>query len=214
MIHEGQSLTVVDVGAGRTCHFDPGPKGKHVSRIVGIDISREEMAHNPLLDDRVVADVCEAIPLDDDSVDLIVGRSVIEHLPDNRAFLQNAFRVLRPGGRLIVCFSNRYAPFALINQLLPSRVAAGLLHSLVSNSAGYLGFPAHYDRCYPRAYEQALTAVGFDVEEHYHSYFGSYPFRFFVPIWMLSISVDFARYHLAPRNACSHNFYLLKKQKA
>ncbi len=40
------------------------------------------------------------------SCDLVVMRHVLEHLPDPRAALQEAARVLRPGGRCILTFPN------------------------------------------------------------------------------------------------------------
>lgn len=49
-----------------------------------------------------VADA-ERLPYDDDTFDLVVGHAVIHHVPDvERAFAEMR-RVLRPGGRVVIC---------------------------------------------------------------------------------------------------------------
>lgn len=49
------------------------------------------------------ADLCTTIPLPDAGIDLAVMCIVFYALPDQRAALREIFRVLRPGGRLILC---------------------------------------------------------------------------------------------------------------
>lgn len=41
----------------------------------------------------------EALPFADGSVDLVVGTGLLEHVEDDRAFLAETVRVLKPGGR-------------------------------------------------------------------------------------------------------------------
>ncbi|QKT07817.1 class I SAM-dependent methyltransferase [Gordonia sp. X0973] len=47
------------------------------------------------------------LPLDDESVDVVVNFQVIEHLWDQPAFVAECHRVLRPGGRLLMSTPNR-----------------------------------------------------------------------------------------------------------
>jgi ubiquinone/menaquinone biosynthesis C-methylase UbiE len=48
------------------------------------------------------ADV-EALPYADDSFDLVIGHAVIHHVPDVEQAFREMLRVLRPGGRLVIC---------------------------------------------------------------------------------------------------------------
>ncbi len=44
----------------------------------------------------------EALPYDDDSFDLVIGHAFIHHLPVPGAAIREMFRVLRPGGTLVI----------------------------------------------------------------------------------------------------------------
>ncbi|HYU57616.1 MAG TPA: class I SAM-dependent methyltransferase [Actinomycetota bacterium] len=44
----------------------------------------------------------EGLPYPDGSFDLVVGHAFLHHLPEPRVFLAEAFRVLRPGGAILV----------------------------------------------------------------------------------------------------------------
>jgi len=49
-----------------------------------------------------VADA-EALPYPDDSFDLVIGHAVLHHIPDVEQALREMVRVLRPGGRFVIC---------------------------------------------------------------------------------------------------------------
>lgn len=95
---------VLDVGcgsawvAGELC-----PKGKAV---ISFDISFENpsKARKQYPFDNHFALVGDAfnIPLADNSTDTIIASEIIEHVPEPRAFLAELYRVLAPGGKIIV----------------------------------------------------------------------------------------------------------------
>jgi ubiquinone/menaquinone biosynthesis C-methylase UbiE len=49
-----------------------------------------------------VADV-EALPFADDTFDLVIGHAVLHHIPDVELAFREMVRVLRPGGRFVIC---------------------------------------------------------------------------------------------------------------
>jgi ubiquinone/menaquinone biosynthesis C-methylase UbiE len=58
-----------------------------------------------------VADA-ELLPYSDESFDIVLGHAVLHHLPDVELCVKEMLRVLRPGGRLVVCGEpTRYGDF-------------------------------------------------------------------------------------------------------
>jgi SAM-dependent methyltransferase len=100
--------TVLDMGAG--AGFDAvqaammvGPTG----RVIGVDMTPamiDKAQHNAAalgLDNVEFREgYLEALPVDDESVDLIISNGVLNLCPDKPAVLAEAYRVLKPGGRL------------------------------------------------------------------------------------------------------------------
>ncbi|MGH2830827.1 MAG: class I SAM-dependent methyltransferase [Actinomycetota bacterium] len=62
----------------------------------------------------VKASDAESLPYDDDSFDLVVGHAVLHHLPDVPAALRECYRVLRPGGRLVIAGEPTRLGFQLV----------------------------------------------------------------------------------------------------
>ena len=203
--------TVLDVGAGRQWHFTPSLKGRNMT-LIGFDIDHAEMAENALLDQKICGDACKSLGVPDQSVDLIMGRAVIEHLHDTASFLKTANRALRDDGRLIVTFASRHAPFAILNRMLPQRVSNWLLSQLVPGSSGVLGFQAFYDRASLRDFKQSLTDAGFEIEEEYASYFSTSYYGFFFPLFVVGLGLDYLRYTLANPRLASYFMFIARKQ--
>ena len=142
---------VLDVGGGKECPFlafvDP-PCG-HL--IMALDLSDEELR-------QTVSSITRSLPTRRRSGFHFATlrpisscpRAVVEHIRDNAAFFRNCARVLRPSGIVAHAFSGRFAPFALMNQLLPNRLTRRVIDYLHPewHEEGNYGFLAFYDRCY------------------------------------------------------------------
>jgi ubiquinone/menaquinone biosynthesis C-methylase UbiE len=106
-----ECLLDVGTGAGHTAlAFAP-----HVSQCIGLDLT-EEMVQiaTQLADKRGIRNVAfqtgdaEALPFPDTSFDLVTCRLAAHHFPNPAQALQEAARVLKPGGRLLLL--DHYAP--------------------------------------------------------------------------------------------------------
>lgn len=88
------------------------PVGLPRQRLVGLGLNAEEMAENPDLDDFVVHDVNADphLPFADAMFDAAVITVSIQYLTRPIAVFQEVYRVLQPGGRFVVIFSNRMFP--------------------------------------------------------------------------------------------------------
>lgn len=202
---------VLDVGAGKQWPFSPTLKGRNMT-LIGFDIDIAEMAENALLDQKLCGDACKSLGVADESVDLVMGRAVIEHLHDTESFLRSANRALREDGRLIVTFASKHAPFAVLNRILPPRVSQWLLAHLLPGSSGVLGFETHYDRASFGEFKQSLTSAGFEVEEEYASYFSSGYYRFFVPLFVASLAFEYLLYAFGNPRLASYFMFIARKK--
>jgi ubiquinone/menaquinone biosynthesis C-methylase UbiE len=182
---------IVDVGGGARCAFASECSGSH---IIAVDISASELEKNRDVSDRMVADVTREIPVPDNSSDIVSSRFVLEHLRGVDRFAREAYRVLKPGGVFITLFPNKYAPFSLINRLLPVSVARRVAYALKEQAAEFGIFPAYYEHCSPGAFRRVLESQGFTSVDVRVAYSQSSYFSFFLPLgltfllyeWMIS----------------------------
>jgi len=196
---------VIDIGCGRECPFLPFVHEPSTHLILGIDRSSYELHLNRDLSTKIVADAAvDAFPLRDASVDLVVSRSVVEHLSDNDVFLANCARVLRPGGVVVHTFACKFAPFAVINQLMPNAVARRLLAWFQPQWSEECGFPAHYNNCYFSAMRRLLDRHGFQNAQFSFRFYQGIYFNFFLPLYLPMLFYDLIIWRLGIRNlACA-----------
>jgi SAM-dependent methyltransferase len=99
-----ESAEVLDAGCG--VGYGAAYLAETARRVVGVDLSAEALEHARREYARPNVDYLEgdllALPLPDASFDVVCAFETIEHLDDQREFLHEAARVLRPEGTLLV----------------------------------------------------------------------------------------------------------------
>jgi ubiquinone/menaquinone biosynthesis C-methylase UbiE len=185
---------VVDVGSGKECLFARHRPRDRTVRIIGVDASDEELIDNDDVDEKRVADITESLPFDRAAVDLLASRSVLEHLSSTERFIAESARVVKPGGYSIHLCASRFAPFAVLNRFLPSRISQRLLDTFHPECRGRLGFRTYYDRTYASGLREMLERNGFDLVDLKVSYYQSGYYNFFVPLYVLSALYELVLY--------------------
>jgi len=163
--------TLLDAGCGRTAPVLVKYRGQ-CARLIGIDlvdfpeqIEGVELYNNDL----------GKIQLADNSVDLIMSRSVFEHIQDPVAVYREMFRVLKPGGRLVFLTANLWDYASLIARLVPNQWHPWIV-SKTEGRAEEDVFPIQYKTNTRGAVYRLARQSGFEVESF--KYLGQYPCYF------------------------------------
>lgn len=88
---------VIDLGCGTSPYRDDILK--HATYYIGVDWINS--FHN-LRHVSIFANISSYLPIKENSIDTIVSFQVLEHLQNPIFFLAECFRILRPGGRLLI----------------------------------------------------------------------------------------------------------------
>jgi SAM-dependent methyltransferase len=177
-------MIVYDIGGGSSPFVTEEVKRRLNLEVVGLDVDSRELARAPtgLYDRTIHSDVCE-YPGHAEA-DLVICRSVLEHVRDTRTAVAAIARILRPGGIALVFTPSENAAFARLNRLLPERVKRYVLFSVFPDKRETHGFPAFYDHCTPRDFDRHAAYAGLNIESR-RCYFSSSYFSFCLPAYVL-----------------------------
>ncbi|MBS1188675.1 MAG: Methyltransferase type 11 [Rhodocyclaceae bacterium] len=159
---------LLDAGCGRTVPVLRKYLGR-ADRLIGVELV--EFTDVPSGIETYNADLAH-LPLPDASVDLIMSRSVFEHLTDPEAVYREFARVLRPGGAVVFLTANMWDYGTLAARFIPNRFHAAIV-GWAEGRAPEDTFPTAY-RTNTRSDVRRLAAgARLDVESF--EYLSQYP---------------------------------------
>jgi len=169
--HVAAGHRVLDAGCGRYLEFSRElPEG---AEVFGIDLEPSLDTRNQNSPFGIRADL-EHIPFASNQFDLVISRSVIEHLHDPATVFKEFHRILKPGGKVIFSTPNKYDYVSIIASLTPYSWHRRLASETLQVSEDDV-FPTLYRANTRSALRKHLGSAGFeermlDAINHYPVY--------------------------------------------
>jgi len=114
---------ILDVGCGLGMYVR---KMLQFSRdVYGVDIDPDKVARASKDLANIQVAPAEKLPFPDDYFDVILSHEVIEHVTDDAQAIREAYRCVRPGGRIVVFAPNRFYPFETHGVYIGARYVFG-----------------------------------------------------------------------------------------
>jgi SAM-dependent methyltransferase len=140
---------------------------------VGIDLESTLETNNRHSPFGVRGDL-NKLPFASDHFDMVISRSVVEHLSDPELVFREFSRVLRPGGKLVIVTPNKYDYVSLIAAVTPYWLHRSLVSRIFQVPADDV-YPTLYKANTASALSKALMQAGFKKCElstinHYPAY--------------------------------------------
>ncbi|QDU32363.1 hypothetical protein KS4_03950 [Poriferisphaera corsica] len=136
ILGEGKVKRWIDLGCGHA-FFSPFVAEKNEYRldledvhVVGIDLDADSIGRHEGLNEKVVCDITERLPMGDGGVDLVTLNMVVEHVKDPVGLMREVERVLSEDGEVLIHTPNKWGYTTLGARLLPEVMiawAAGVL---------------------------------------------------------------------------------------
>jgi SAM-dependent methyltransferase len=165
------NATLLDAGCGRTAPVLRKYLGR-ANRLIGVDVVEFENDLQGLELHR--ADLID-IPVESGSVDVVMARSVMEHVVEPERVYAEMFRILKPGGHFIFLTGNLWDYAALIARVIPNRFHPALVQKLEGRAPEDV-FPVAYKTNTYGAVRRFAVDAGFEIVSF--EYLGQYPAYF------------------------------------
>lgn len=158
--------TVLEAGQGSTgfSHF----YRQLFDQVYGVDLSDYSAFHPGV--ETIVADLTEGIPLPEQSIDLVVSHSVLEHVRDVPAVLASMDRVLKLGGYAFLTVSPLYFSAEGAHMKVGDHPYLKWEHLDPLSASHLVESPPHMrhagaflNKCRPADYLRALGTVPWDI---------------------------------------------------
>lgn len=167
-LHLNPQSVLLDAGCGRTAPV-LRTFASQVARRIGVDLVDFTA---PVEGVELIQSDLAKVNLPDGSVDVIMSRSVMEHVVDPAAVYKEMWRILKPGGHFIFLTGNLWDYAAILALIIPNRFHPGLV-ARTEGRAEEDVFPVAYKTNSFGAVKRWARMTKFDVASF--RYLGQYP---------------------------------------
>lgn len=155
------SSCVLEIGCGRTAPCLRQLQGR-AGKLYGIDVVPFSIEDNDLILLNESADQMNSVG--GRTMHLVFSRSVMEHIENPEATLQEVFRVLKPGGKYIFLTPNRYDYASIIASLTPNQFHSKIVRMTEGRDV-IDTFPTFYRSNSFSRIRELSEGAGFEIEE-------------------------------------------------
>lgn len=169
--HLAPGHRILDAGCGRYLTFSK--ELSNTAEVVGIDLESTMETDNTATPFAVRGDVGH-LPFGSNYFDMVISRSVVEHLEDPPAVFREFHRVLRPGGKVVVATPNKYDYVSVIAAITPYQFHRAMVSKIFGVSEDDV-FPTLYRANTISAIRKAFASAGLmqgeiETTNHYPAY--------------------------------------------
>ena len=185
----------MDAGCGEGIYGNDWFNYVNPKLLIGIDTSLKSLKNNKLVDLAAKASTKE-IPFKNGTFDIIICRSVIEHLPEPKETFKEFYRILKKNGRLIISTQNIYNPIMFINFIIPNSIRIFLKKMIIKTTVDEGTYPAYYRCNSRRQFKNISKQTGF-VEEKFIQHtqgHGYWKFSFLKHLFLLLENISLLRF--------------------
>jgi ubiquinone/menaquinone biosynthesis C-methylase UbiE len=152
---------LLDAGCGRTAPVLSKFVGK-AKRLLGVELVEFDPKTVPAGVELIQANLAKVSQVGDASVDLVISRSVLEHIKEIEPVYREMHRILKPGGGFIFLVPNFGDYVSLISWIVPNKFHA----YIVSKTEGrdtHDTFPAYYKSNSRSSVARLASRTGFRI---------------------------------------------------
>jgi SAM-dependent methyltransferase len=176
-----EECLVLEAGCGESTTL--GRRKSPLKHLIGLDPLPNDMKRNVTVHFRVQG-VLEHLPFADGSLDGVYSDSVFEHISDPRLVTTEFYRVLKPGGRVLINTNSVFNPFMFPNKFMTVRQREWLKAKMKIESEGTYAAPYRINT--KRALIRYLSKAGFkDIQVYRWGVPNMYHPRWFLTLQLL-----------------------------
>jgi SAM-dependent methyltransferase len=148
---------------------------------VGLDIENKERCYD-VYDQFIVQSIEQPV---DGCFDVIISKTLLEHVPDNKASIKSMYNSLKPGGTMHHYIPAKWHPYSIALRLVGPTLQRKLIARLRPAAVDVTGYQAFFNHCSVGQMKRLCKKAGFidvDVKPYFRA--NDY-FAFLVPMFIM-----------------------------